>query len=333
MNNFVIAAREALWIVRDGSIEQHLQDQSPEAVAVDTSDPTRMYVGTWGGGLWRSTDAGRNWEPVGKEISYAEISAVAVDRMGNGSPAVVYVGTEPSTMSRSEDGGDTWQPLPALQELPSSTRWAFPPKPETHHVRWIETDPVVSGKLYVAIEAGALVRSTDRGDGWSDRVSGGPIDTHTAASHREAEGRVYSAAGDGYFETTDGGETWARISDGLRHGYMVGVAVDPGDPDTVVVSGASGPYVSYHPRNAEAYLYRKTTGARFELAMDGLPDAVGTVANLLSTHPDEPGRFYAANNFGLFKSTDAGQSWREIEADWPEGAFRSGVQGFAVFEN
>lgn len=334
MTSFAIATGEALLIVRPGSswsVEAHLTDQRPEAVAADPADPSRLYAGTWGNGLHASADAGRSWERAGEGIPHPEISAVAVGFPNNGSGGPLYVGTEPSTLSRSDDGGQSWQELSGLLELPSAARWSFPPKPETHHVRWIETDPVVTERLFVAIEAGALVRSPDGGGTWLDRVQGGPIDTHTAASHAEAKGRLYSAAGDGYFESRDGGESWSRPMAGLRHGYLVGVAVDPGDPDTMVVSGASGPYVSYRPSNAEAYVYRKAGEGPFELAMEGLPQAAGSVAGRLATHPDEPGVFYAANNHGLFRSSDAAASWEALDIDWPAGVFRRGVHALIAF--
>lgn len=333
MISLAIATRQALLIVRPGSptAEAYLQDQKPESLAVDPADASRVYAGTWGNGLWRSTDAGRSWEPVAAGIPHAEITAVAVAAPSNGKPGPLFAGTEPSTLSRSDDGGMSWRELRGLLELPSSGRWSFPPKPETHHVRWIETDPNVAERLFVAIEAGALVHSPDGGISWIDRVPDGPIDTHTAATHRQAEGRLYSAAGDGYFESVDGGQSWSRPMQGLQHRYMVGVAVDPGDPDTVVVSGASGPYSSYRPSNAEAYLYRKTAGQPFELAMEGLPSAPGTVANRLATHPDEPGVFHAANNHGLFRSTDSGASWSAIEVEWPQGVFDRGVDALAAF--
>jgi len=56
---------------------------------------------------------------------------------------------------------------------------------------------VVANRVFVAIEAGALVRTFDGGRIWRDRVRGGPYDTHTALTHPLAPGRIYSAAGDG----------------------------------------------------------------------------------------------------------------------------------------
>jgi hypothetical protein len=118
----------------------------------------------------------------------------------------------------------------------------------------------------------------------------------------------------------------------LQHRYLVGVAVDPGDPDTVVVSAARGPSVSYHTRGARAYVYRKSAGGPFEMAMDGLPAAEGTVASRLAIHASQPGVFYAANNHGLFRSSDAGRSWQALPIAWPEGVFRNRVNGIAVFK-
>ena len=45
--------------------------------------------------------------------------------------------------------------------LPSSASWSFPPRPWTHHVRWIEPDENNLDYVFVAIEAGALVQSHD----------------------------------------------------------------------------------------------------------------------------------------------------------------------------
>lgn len=329
MATFAIATRPALLIARHASkwlVEEHLRDGSPECVAVDPHRATRLYCGTWGSGLWRSDDAGRNWDPVGAGISRAEITAVAISPAERG---VVYAGTEPSAVFRSENGGETWRELSGLRVLPSSQSWSFPPRPETHHVRWIETDPTVAGRVFVAIEAGALLRTLDGGRTWIDRVQGGPIDTHTAATHKLAPARVYSAAGDGYFESGDAGVSWARQIDGLRHRYLVGVAVDPADPDIVIVSAALGPFVAYSPRRAEAYVYRKRARRSFEPATEGLPDARGTVASRFATSPDEPGVMYAANNHGLFRTADAGQTWKALEIPWPQGAFAHGVEALA----
>jgi photosystem II stability/assembly factor-like uncharacterized protein len=333
MVSVVIAARAAVLIARRGSrwgVEQHLCGRSPECVAVDPRHPARMYCGTAAAGLFRSRNGGRNWEPVGPGIDPPAITAVAVNHAEQAVRfGVVYVGTEPSAVFRSDTGGENWVDLAGLRALPSAATWSFPPRPHTHHVRWIEADINAADHLFVAIEAGALVRTFDGGRTWHDRVRGGPYDTHTAATHPLAPGRIYSAAGDGYFESTDAGDSWRSPEAGLQHRYLVAVAVDPADPDTVIVSATDGPFVAYRPQSAEAYVCRRTGRNRWEQAMSGLPEAKGTTASRFATHISEPGVIYAANNRGLFRSDDAGRSWKSLDVPWPEPGLGEGVEALA----
>jgi photosystem II stability/assembly factor-like uncharacterized protein len=257
-------------------------------------------------------------------------TAVAV---GNAEQAdgfgIVYAGTEPSALFRSDTGGDSWVDLAGLRALPSADTWSFPPRPHTHHVRWIEADVCAANRVFVAIEAGALVRTFDSGRTWHDRVRGGPYDTHTAVTHPLAPGRLYSAAGDGYFESSDAGNSWRSSDNGLKHLYLVGVAADPADPDSVIVSAADGPGSAYRPRSAEAYVYRKTGLKRWEQAMSGLPEAKGMTVSQFATHAGEAGVIYAANNRGLFRSDNAGRSWNALDLSWPEPGLADGVMALA----
>jgi photosystem II stability/assembly factor-like uncharacterized protein len=333
MVSLVVATRTALLVARRGStwtVDEHLRGRSAECAAVDPREPAHVYCGTMGAGLFRSRDSGRNWEPVGPGIDHRTITAVAVGHADRADAfGIVYAGSEPSAVFRSETGGDDWVNLAGLRALPSAATWSFPPRPQTHHVRWIEADVSTADRVFVAIEAGALVRTVDGGRTWRDRVSGGPYDTHTAATHPLAPGRIYSAAGDGYFESTDAGDSWRSPEDGLHHRYLVAVAVDPADPDTVVVSATDGPFVAYRPQSAEAYVYRRTGGNRWEQAMSGLPGARGTTASRFGTDASEPGVIYAANNRGLFRSDDAGRTWKALDVPWPEPGLSAGVPALA----
>jgi photosystem II stability/assembly factor-like uncharacterized protein len=333
MVSIVVVTRAALLIARRAStwvVDNHLGGRSPACVAVDPLDPTHVYCGTAGAGLFRSYDSGRDWEPAGPGIEHGTITAVAVSHAQRAEGfGIIYAGTEPSAVFRSDTGGEGWVDLAGLRALPSADTWSFPPRPHTHHVRWIEADVSVADRVFVAIEAGALVRTFDGGRTWRDRVRGGPYDTHTAVTHPLARGRIYSAAGDGYFESTDAGDSWRSPEDGLKHSYLVGVALDPADPDTVIVSATDGPGSAYWPRSAKAYVYRRTGLKRWEQAMSGLPEAKGTTVSRFATHAGEPGVIYAANNRGLFRSDDAGRSWKALDLPWPEPGLADGVQALA----
>jgi hypothetical protein len=72
-------------------------------------------------------------------------------------------------------------------------------------------------------------------------------------------GWLYSAAGDGYFESYDYGQTWKRLVAGLGdYDYLFGLAVDSGDPKTVIVSASEWPYKAYSLEDVESLVYRRT---------------------------------------------------------------------------
>jgi hypothetical protein len=331
MSNVYVAMPNGLLVLRgrhpSWQASWQLDGLPAQCLAADPLRPERLYCGTFGNGLWVSEDAGDIWRPAGEGIRSPQLMAVAVSATERvGGLGVVYAGTEPSALYRSEDGGETWRELAGLVALPSAPTWSFPPRPYTSHVRAIGLDPNASGRLYVAIEAGALVRSFDGGATWMDRVPSGPFDTHTLGLPPQRPGRIYSAAGDGFMQpgegfavSEDGGETWVRTGEGMR--YLWGLAVDPGDPDTIVVSAAAGPQEAHNPASAESAIFRRAgQHAGWEQVREGLPPARGMLASALAANPAEPGVFYAANNHGIYRSPDAGQNWEPLAISWPESS-------------
>jgi hypothetical protein len=297
------------------------QTSKPQCVAFDPQNPDRAYWGTFDNGLLKTDDRGQSWTNIGKDvISSPQIMSVAVSPLNGGNRFNrIYAGTEPSALYTSTDGGDSCERLEALNNLPSSKTWSFPPRPWTHHIRWIEPDANNSDYIFVAIEAGALVQSHDGGKTWIDRVKGGPYDTHTLATHPKAPKRLYIAAGDGYFESFDYGESWSRRMEGLRHGYLVGLAVDSGNPDVVIVSVSDGPFKSFSHNNAETFVYRKDEDSKgWKVISNGLFEPNGTTASILSSNQKVPGEFYAVNNRGIFISNDSANSWSKLNTEWPK---------------
>jgi photosystem II stability/assembly factor-like uncharacterized protein len=301
---------------------ESLKGTNPQSIAFDPLNSGRAYCATFGNGLWRTDDNGLTWSNIGKGvISSPYIMSVAVSPLNSGNKFnKVYAGTEPSALYTSNDGGDTWEMMKSLNDLPSSKAWSFPPRPWTHHVRWIEPDANNSDYVFAAIEAGALIQSHDGGRTWIDRnEEKGPYDTHTLATHSKAPKRLYSSAGDGYFESYDYGETWTRPMEGLRHGYLFGIAVDSGNPDVVIVSASNGPSRSYVVENAETFVYRKDADSNgWKTVTDGLPRPRGTTITILAPSLKDAGQFCAVNNHGLFVSNDSGVSWRELDIPWPK---------------
>jgi hypothetical protein len=274
--------------------------------------------------VYRSEDGGRSWRAAG--LAGQHITAVAV---GPAEPGVVWAGTESSALWRSTGGGERWERMAGLEQLPSSSTWAFPPKPHTHHVRWIACHPAEAGRLWLAIEAGALISTPDGGRTWRDRVPDGPYDTHELAIHATRPDTLRAAAGDGYYESDDAGTTWRSPGRGLEVGYLRSVAIDPGDPDVVLVSASSGPYSAYVAGRSDGRLYRRAAGRGYddgrERVRHGWPDPPSTIAPLLlaGARAGEPrrGRPGLAGSLPRHRARDCPLKRRPRPAptrSWPE---------------
>lgn len=231
----------------------------PMAFAVDPSEHGRVYCATYNRGLWRSEDAGETWLPAGTpqgffdgptdgEIELRETTFVSVDpgAQADGHQAV-WVGTEPSRLYRSTDRGDTFELASAL-DLPSRSRWSFPPRPRTHHVQCIAHTS--DGRIHLAIEAGAMIRSRDSGRTFEGRLPDSPVDTHVLLTHPLAPRWLYAALGDAllrpgrsFAESPDGGDTWLYSGKGLEASpYLYGVAIHPGNPEDIRIAASQSPH-------------------------------------------------------------------------------------------
>ena len=136
--------------------------------------PEVVFVGVTFDGLYRTRDAGKHWQ----RVLEGDIRWVTVDPTDE---HVVYAGTEPVRLYRSEDSGDSWEELQSLQGLPEEVRekWWFPLSPHHGHVRHIYIDPDNDRCLYLCLEHGGILRSSDRGSTWKTlaRVLNIPIYT------------------------------------------------------------------------------------------------------------------------------------------------------------
>jgi photosystem II stability/assembly factor-like uncharacterized protein len=263
------------------------------------TDGTRVLVGTRGHGLFVSGDAGESWDHV--ELPESDVFSVAI----GAADGALYAGTEPSRLFVARDGG-AWTELEALQDIPSRDHWSFPPRPWTHHVRWIAPDPHHPERLLVGIELGGVMYTEDGGSTFEDHRPGAKLDAHGLAWHPHADGRAYQAAGDGAAWSRDGGRTWESAEAGRDLRYCWAVAVDPNEPDRWYVSAASGPGTAHSGANARGRLYR-WEGDRWQplaLPPDSMPYALAATDDALLAGLAD-GR--------VLSSGDRGDSWTELD--------------------
>jgi photosystem II stability/assembly factor-like uncharacterized protein len=291
--------RRVIRLDRDGpawTAEPVLEDVSAQCVAADGK---RAVVGTQGGGALLTPDGGAHWERV--PLPEDDVLSVAIGR----ADGALYAGTEPSRLFVNR-GDESWTELKALQEIPSRDQWSFPPRPWTHHVRWIAPDPRLSERLLVGIELGGLMFTDDGGGTFTDHRPGAKRDTHCIAWHPAAEGRAYQAAGDGAARSDDGGLTWEPVDAGRQLRYCWALAVDPADPERWYVSAASGPGAAHAGERARGELYRWEGDAwrRLDLPGESMPYALAFDDSVLIAGMAD-GR--------ILGSGDRGESWEEAD--------------------
>jgi len=266
------------------------------AVAGVPSQPNVFYIGAVNGGVWKSRDAGRTWEPIFDGQPSQSIGAIAV---APSDPNIVYVasgeGLRRPDLSvgngiyRSADGGRTWthggltdgEQIPELAIDPRDPNRLF---------------AAVLGHPYGASEQRGIYRSRDGGTTWErvlykDADTGGSAvaldpthpDVVYAALWQSRLGpwedkNEFEGTNGGLFKSGDGGTTWKRLSVGL--------------PESL-------------------------TQINFTIAASA-PQRIYAVAATT-----EPGDYSSAKGLGVYRSDDAGEHWARITTD-PRASLRIG---------
>ena len=304
MTRLYTAGTAAVAIAEDSRVGLTLEGRGARCLAVDPEDPDVVYVGTSDDGLFKSSDGGRSWERL-SGVSHPRVTAVALSPIDG----ALYAGTEPSSLFVSRDGGGSWRELEGMKNLPSAPTWSFPPRPWTSHVRAISPSHSDPNLVIAGIELGGVVRSPDGGESWQDQRPGAYPDCHALATHAATPKTIYEAAGEGFAESTDSGESWAGADAGITRRYVWGLAVDLEDPTLLYVSAASGPGRAHGRGFSDAAIYRRREGGRWEPVAEGLAE----FPYALAADPEAPGALYAGLGDGtILRSADAGTTWDEV---------------------
>jgi photosystem II stability/assembly factor-like uncharacterized protein len=127
--------------------------------------------------------------------------------------------------------------------------------------------------------------------------------------HAAAPETLYEAAGGGFAESTDSGESWAAADGGIELRYVWGLTIDLEDPTLLYVSAAPGPGRAHGSGFSNAAIYRRRDGGRWEPVAEGLAE----FTYALVADPEAPGALYAGFGDGtILRSSDAGSSWDEV---------------------
>ena len=211
-------------------------------------DPSTMYVASASGGLWKSVNRGISWTNLWEHMPVSTFGDVAI---APSDPDIVYAGTgeqqnRQSTswgngVYRSNDAGATWEHL-GLDETHHTGRVrVHPSNPDIVYVAAL-------GNLWRSSPGRGVYRSRDGGRSW-DKVL--YVDEHTGAvdlvidpsdpdvlyaamyqRQRRTWGFNGGGPGSGVYKTTDGGDSWRELTDGLPDGDKgrIGIAISATNP-------------------------------------------------------------------------------------------------------
>lgn len=299
------------------SVERMLSGQDVRCIEIDPLNPDTIYAGTQGGGVFCSIDGGQQWQQAGLPGIIVKSLAASPHQAG-----VLYAGTKsPPLIYRTEDGGQHWAELTGFRRVPGRWWWVSPAEPPfTAYVLALAVSPGNPDLVLAGVELGAVVRSTDGGQTWSNHCRGVGRDCHQLFFHSQHSNWIYQAHGDGPAFSQDGGLTWAQPRAGLDRHYSMNVAADAKQPDTWYAVVA--PMLKAHSSDSQAILVRSSQGGPWQRLAGGLPEPFKHLP-LLATDPAAAGHVYLAESNGtLWHSTDTGETWQQLPVNLGEVWFR-----------
>lgn len=298
------------WHVADRS----LQGKHIHALLLEPESGT-LFAGVNHGSIFASSDGGRTWERRDKALTEHNVYSLACARLGGG--VRIFAGTEPAHLFCSDDLGQSWTELSALRSVDTS-RWSFPAPPHVAHTKHITFHPQDPDTLFIGVEQGGLLKSTDAGRTFQ-AIPGMDDDVHRTVFNPLNPDRVYITTGIGMYVSGDGGTTWAQWTD-LQHeigGYPDLLVLHPRQPELMFVASAQkGPGSWRRDHFAGSRISRSTDGGKtWEVLLNhGLPDRLRTAFEAMCLEDwGESFSLLAATATGeVWCSDDGGEHWSEV---------------------
>jgi hypothetical protein len=273
------------------------------------------------GGLLVSADGGKTWSPRNNGLQSEHVYTLMVQYRGD--KTVLFAGTEPVMLYRSDDLGESWTALPSVAQVRDMDKWIFPRSEP--HIKNIASHPSEPDTIYVCVEQGDLLKSTDAGKTWSQADSIDKPDDkfrrdiHRVTFRKNDPNEIFLTTGIGLYHTTDGAKTWEHYTTpSFPLGYPDPFFIDPDNDDVMYMVGAgANPNPDWAKTGTANPLFMKSedSGKTWVEAMNGMRKPVrGNIEAAAMHYSEECGmELFAGTACGeLYFSRDRAASWQLV---------------------
>lgn len=290
------------------------------------SDPYIIYIASATGGVWKTTNNGVTFSPVFEKEATHSVGDIALHQAH---PKFVWVGTGERANRQSSSWGDG-----VYKSADSGKTWTNMGLHDSHHIGRIVLHPTDTNTVYVAAmghlwganEERGLYKTTDGGQTWNrilhvDENTGvvdvamDPSDPNilyaaTYQRRRAPFGFDGDGPGSGLHKSSDGGNTWTKLTEGLPTGEVgrIGISIYRKDPNIVYVCVEQGyqynASTAYNRRKAGIYR-SENKGETWTFMSDWNPRPM--YASQILVDPNNDQRIYMQNDFSY--SDDGGKTF------------------------
>lgn len=313
------------------------------------SVPHRLYVGTIGEGLFRSTNGEEFQRVCDGMFVECHIRALAVDPRD---PRVLYAGTEQG-LFRSRDGADNWQrvesplngkqiwsllllphnpdvlvvgacPPQLFRSEDGGRTWTQPranivqecPRIIHSRITTLLADPLERDTIWAGVEIDGIYRSRDAGQTWEPIGTGlSSRDIHALAiAPQNGKSRMLAATNNDLNMSSDGGITWKpqHIGSSMPGAYCRTLAQAANDPQRVLLGNGNGP-----PGSTGAIGLSTDGGLNWKPA--AMPHAANSTIWSFAVNAADVNLIYASSVSGeVYRSVDRGSSWTQLKREFGE---------------
>ena len=292
-----------------------------KAAAGVPSQPNVFYIGVCNGGVWKTNDYGRTWTPIFDQQPTGSIGSVAV---AISDPNVVYVGSGEGLHRPDLSVGDG-----IYKSTDAGKSWVHLGLRDGQQIPQIAIDPRDANKILVAVaghpygpnEERGIFRSTDGGQSFQkvlyrDENTGGadvqidPANPDTAyatlwdAREGPWENGSWNGTNGGIFKSTDGGQTWQQLTQGLPAGIVqANITIAASDHNRLYSAVASKTAVAIYRSDDAGQSWHQATSDPRPAGRIGGGDLPVPRAD-----PKNPDTVYVTSTV-TWKSTDGGKTW------------------------